>query len=152
MSLRRANPSDAEELVRLRRVMFDAMGVDHSAPEWAAHAVTVLREQLTSGEMAAYVVEEDGRIVAGGVGMLAQRIPSPRNPTGLHGYVQSMATEPEARGKGYGRAVFAALLEWFEERGVVSIDLHATEAGARVYRSFGFSEPKNPTLGRWTSR
>lgn len=148
MSLRRANPSDADDLVRLRRVMFEAMGVDHAEPEWAANAATVLRDCLASGEMAAFVLEEDGRVVAGGVGMVAQRLPGPRNPSGLHGYVQSMATEPEARGKGYGRAVFAALLEWFDERGVASVDLHATEEGARLYRTFGFSEPNHPTLGR----
>jgi GNAT superfamily N-acetyltransferase len=152
MSPRRATPADADDLVRLRRVMFEAMGVDHSAPEWAANAATVLRDCLASGQMAAFVVEEDGRVVAGGVGMVAQRIPSPRNPTGLHGYVQSMATEPEARGRGYGRAVFGALLEWFDERGVTAIDLHATEAGAALYRQFGFSEPRHPELGRRTSR
>lgn len=152
MSLRRANPSDAAELVRLRRVMFEAMGVDHSAPEWAANADEVLRRCLASGEMAAFVVEEDGRVVAGGVGMVAQRLPGPKNPSGLHGYVQSMATDPESRGRGHARAVFAALLEWFEERGVTSVDLHATGEGAPLYRSFGFSEPRHLPLSRHSSR
>ncbi|HEV2889572.1 MAG TPA: GNAT family N-acetyltransferase [Frankiaceae bacterium] len=152
MPLRRANAADVDDLVRLRRVMFEAMGVDHDVPGWAEECANVLRDRLASGAMAAFVVEEDGRVVAGGVGMVEPRLPSPRNPNGLHGYVQSMATEPEARGRGHGRAVFAALLEWFEENAVGSVSLHATEAGARVYRPFGFSEPRHPELGRWPSR
>ena len=148
MPPRRATPDDVPELVRLRRVMYDAMGVDHASPEWAASCERVLRERLADGAMAAFVVEEDGRLVAGGVGMVEQRLPGPRNPSGLHGYVQSMATEPRARRRGHARSVFAALLEWFEEQGVTAVDLHATEAGAALYRTFGFSEPRHLTLGR----
>jgi GNAT superfamily N-acetyltransferase len=146
MGLRRATPDDVPDLVRLRRVMYDAMGVDHSPPDWAATCERVLRESLASGQMAAYVVETDGRVVACGVGMVEQRLPGPRNPAGLHGYVQSMATDPEHRGQGHGKAVFAALLEWFTERGVARVDLHATPAGERVYRPFGFTEPRYVTL------
>lgn len=152
MPLRRANPSDAPELVRLRRVMYDAMDVDHSSREWAECAERVLREELSSERMAAFVVEEDGRLVACGVGMVEQRLPGPRNPRGLHGYVQSMATDPEARRRGHARAVFGALMAWFEERGVPSVELHATEYGAPLYRSFGFSEPRYLTLSRRSSR
>jgi GNAT superfamily N-acetyltransferase len=152
MPRRRANPSDAAELVRLRRVMFDAMEVDHSAPEWAANADAILRERLASGHMAGFVVEEDGRVVAGGVGMVEQRLPGPRSPTGRWGYVQSMATDPEHRGRGHARAVFAALLAWFEEQGVPSVELHATAYGAPLYRSFGFSPPRHETLSRHSSR
>lgn len=149
MALRRATPDDAPELVRLRRVMYDAMGVDHSDPAWAAECERVLRESLASGVMAAYVVDEGGgRLRACGVGMVEQRLPGPRTPNGRHGYVQSMATDPDARRQGHARAIFAALLEWFAEQGVTSIDLHATDAGARIYRTFGFNEPKHVTLGR----
>ncbi|HWL35461.1 MAG TPA: GNAT family N-acetyltransferase [Frankiaceae bacterium] len=148
MPLRRATPDDAPDLVRLRRVMYDAMDVDHSSPEWAASCEAVLRERLASGEMAAYVVEDGGRLVAGGVGMVEQRLPGPRNPSGLHGYVQSMATDPSARRCGHAREVFGALLAWFEEKGVTRIDLHATQYGAPLYRSYGFSEPPHLELAR----
>lgn len=152
MPLRRANPSDAAELVRLRRVMFEAMGVDHSPPEWAANAETLLREHLASGHMAAFVVEDDGRVVSCGVGMVEQRLPGPRSPSGRWGYVQSMATDPDMRGRGYARAVFAALTEWFEGEGVTSVELHATEQGAPLYRSFGFAEPRHVALSRHAFR
>jgi GNAT superfamily N-acetyltransferase len=146
MPVRRATPDDAPDLVRLRRVMYDAVEVDHSDPAWAVSCEAILRARLASGEMAAFVVEEDGRVVAGGVGMLEQRLGGPRNPAGLHGFVQSMATEPDYRGRGHARAVFAALLAWFEANGVRSIGLHASPYGEPLYRSFGFSENRYPEL------
>ena len=147
MGLRRATPDDIDDLVRLRRVMFDAMDVDHSDPRWAATCAAVLRAGL-GGHMEAFVVEDEGRVVAGGVGMVEQRLPGPGNPSGLHGYVQSMATDPDARGRGYARAVFAALMDWFEGRGVTSVALHATPYGEPIYRSFGFTEPGHLPLSR----
>lgn len=149
MAVRIATPDDAPELVRLRGVMFDAMGVDHSDPGWARACDEVLRRCLADGTMRAYVVDRDGGgLRACGVGMLAQRLPSPRTPNGRHGYVQSMATDEDSRGRGYAREVFEALLAWFEEEGVTNVDLHATAAGAALYRQYGFSEPRHPTLGR----
>ncbi|HVF05126.1 MAG TPA: GNAT family N-acetyltransferase [Frankiaceae bacterium] len=145
MGLRRATSGDIDDLVRLRGVMFDAMGVD-TGGDWRAPCADVLRRCLADGTMAAYVVEEDGAVVACGVGMLAQRLPSPRNPSGRYGYVQSMATDEHARRRGHAHAIFAALMDWFGDEGVVSVGLHATDAGARVYRSFGFSDPRNPEL------
>ncbi len=152
MPLRRATPDDADDLVRLRRVMYDAMHVDHSDPAWASECARVLREGFAAGTFAAFVVEEDGRIVAGGVGTVSQRLSGPRNPSGRHGHVQSMATDPDARGRGHARAVFAALMAWFEEQGVRSVDLHATPYGEPLYRSFGFTEPRFPALGWHASR
>jgi GNAT superfamily N-acetyltransferase len=147
MPLRRATPDDVDDLVRLRRVMFDAMDVDHSDPAWAEACARILREGLAGDRMAGYVVEEDRRVVACGVGILAQRLPGPRRPGGLNGHVQSMATEPAARGRGYAREIFAALLAWFDEAGADTVDLHATKYGEPLYRSFGFTEPRFVTLG-----
>ena len=146
MPLRRATPDDAPDLVRLRKVMYDAMEVEYADPRWEATCERVLREALAAGRMGAFVVEEDGRIVSGGVGMIEQRLAGPHNPEGKYGFVQSMATEPAARRRGYAREVFGALMAWFEENGVHRIALHATDAGAELYRSFGFSEGKFPEL------
>jgi GNAT superfamily N-acetyltransferase len=149
MPVRAATPDDVPELVRLRRVMFDAMGVDHSDPRWAESCERLLREGIADGTMAAFVVDRpDGGLCAGGVGTVAQRLPGPKNPSGRNGHVQSMATDDDARGQGHARAVFTALLGWFEERGVTSVDLHATKYGEPLYRSFGFSDPRNLVLSR----
>lgn len=151
MPVRRATSADIPELVRLRRVMFDAMGIDHSDPAWAAAMAGILRDGFAAGTMAAYVVDGgDGTLRACGVGVVEQRLPGPRTPTGRHGHVQSMATEPAHRRQGYAREVFAALLDWFAAEGVPSVDLHATEHGEPLYRSFGFSEPRARALNRFS--
>jgi ribosomal protein S18 acetylase RimI-like enzyme len=148
MPLRRATSDDVPDLVRLRGVMYDAMDVDHSDPAWSSSCEAVLLAGLASGAMAAFVVSEGGAVVAGGVGMVEQRLPGPRNPSGRHGHVQSMATDVAFRGRGYGRAVFGALMEWFESVGVPSVDLHATASGEPLYRAYGFGEPRFTALVR----
>lgn len=147
MPVRRATPDDAPELVRLRRVMFDAMSVDHGDPAWAVACEAVLRTEIASGAMAAFVVDAGGGgLAACGVGMVEQRLPGPRNPSGRHGHVQSMATDPAARRQGHARAVFGALMGWFAANGVTSVDLHATALGEGLYREHGFSEPRHLPL------
>jgi ribosomal protein S18 acetylase RimI-like enzyme len=153
MPVRRATPADAPELTRLRGVMFEAMGVDHSDPAWAVACEAVLRSALASGAMAAFVVDAGGgSLAACGVGMVEQRLPGPRNPSGRHGHIQSMATDPAARRQGHAREVFGALLAWFAENGVTSVDLHATSLGEGLYRDHGFSEPRHLALSRHAPR
>ena len=110
------------------------------------------RELAPGGVMAAYVVESDGGVVSCGVGMVAPRLPGPRTPDGRYGYVQSIATDPDYRGRGYARAVFGALVEWFEAQGVTSVGLHATPAGAPLYESFGFTPGRFGYLSRHAAR
>lgn len=115
MPVRRATSDDAAELVRLRRVMFDAMEIGHAPLEAGrrGRSLKVQRDALERGDL--------------------QR-------TGSGG---------DARGQGYGRAVFAALLDRFAAEGVASVDLRATPYGEPLYRSFGFTEPRRVTLARW---
>jgi GNAT superfamily N-acetyltransferase len=134
--------------VRLAAVMFNAMGLDTSAPEWQEAGRQVTRRRLGSGEMAAYVVDSDepGRLIAAGAGLINQRLPGPRNPSGRAGYIQWVATEAEHRRQGLGRQVMHSLLAWFAEQQVAVVELHATADGEPLYRSLGFGTPLNPQL------
>jgi GNAT superfamily N-acetyltransferase len=87
-------------------------------------------------------------LVAGGVGLIEQRLPSPTNPTGRYGYVLSMVTEPAWRGRGIATGIMEALLAWFGDEAVTRVSLHATTAGEPIYRSLGFSASTYPEL-RW---
>src|SRR5688500_15869307 len=129
---RPATVDDAQEAVRLGRVMFESMGIEASAdPGWQEAGVAAVRSRL-GRDLAVFVVDhpdEPGRLVASGAGTVLARLPTPMNPSGLVGYVQWVATEPAFRGQGYGRAVIEALLEWYAERGVTAVELHATADG-----------------------
>ena len=150
VTVRWATIADLEELVRLRRVMFDSMGIE-VPPESEAAVRSVLAAGLEAGDFFAAVVDGDepGRLAACGVGMTAQRIPGPHNLSGRYGYVQSMVTDEAHRSRGLARAVLEHLMARFAADGVVRVDLHATDLGAPLYRSMGFTEGPQLEL-RWS--
>jgi len=149
-SVRWATEIDVAELVRLRRVMFESMGVAVAAADDEAAAL-VLRTGLANDDFFAAVVDGDGFLAACGIGMTALRVPGPGNPSGRWGYIQSMVTDERCRRRGLGLAVLDALLDRFAELGVVKVDLHATAAGEPLYRSKGFSPGAQVEL-RWSAQ
>jgi GNAT superfamily N-acetyltransferase len=116
---------------------------------WQSSAAEILERELSAGTMAAVVVDSPhGGLAACGVGMVAQRLPSPGCVDGRYGYIQSMCTDERHRRQGLARLVFADLMRWFGERGVTAVDLHASRMGEPLYRSLGFQDPTEPEL-RW---
>ena len=152
--VRRGGEDDIDELVRLRGVMFASMeGVMDTTAGWEAPCAEVFRRGLADGSVVAFVVDapDGGGLACCGVATVAARLPGPGNLTGRYGYVQSMATDERWRRRGYGRDVFAALVDWFRAEGVAAVDLHATTSGEPLYRSFGFREGETVEL-RWRAR
>lgn len=139
---RLAVPDDAEELVRLRSLMFESMGLDVSEPTWRSTCQAHLREHLGSTSLIGAVVDapDRSRLAASGLAELSVRIPSPGNPSGSSAYLSSFSTDPRWRRRGFARAVLARLIDDLESRGIGRIELHATPAGEGLYRSFGFAE------------
>ncbi|RKE20928.1 GNAT family N-acetyltransferase [Streptomyces sp. TLI_171] len=146
---RPARPEDADELVRLRTLMFESMQGQARPGPWQSTA----RELLAGGlaepgrRLQAFVVddpERPGRLASCAVGTLEQRLPAPGHPDGLFGFVFNISTDPAHRGRGHARACTEALLAWFDERRATRIDLHATEGGESLYRSLGFHEHSTP--------
>lgn len=121
-AVRRALPEDAEEVLRLRRVMIDS--VFASDPSVARHgeSLPTLRAELgePDGDFAAFVVdhpERPGALACLVVGTIDYRIGTASDPRGMVGFVFSVATDPDARRRGYARACMTTLLEW--SRGAV---------------------------------
>ncbi|MGW7286848.1 GNAT family N-acetyltransferase [Streptomyces sp. NPDC054847] len=150
MSLsRRATPADAEELVRLRKVMTDSVAGPSPDVSWQPAAVATLRDRLADpdGTLTAFVVERPGGgLAACAVGTIEYRLGSPGNPEGTCGYVFSVATDEDMRRRGCSRACVEGLLGWFRERGVRKIDLRASEDGEPLYASLGFVRTPDPAM------
>jgi GNAT superfamily N-acetyltransferase len=149
LSIRIATLDDVDELVRLRQVMFDEM--DHPAgdPAWREACAEFLRETMIAGTTVSLVAGDGDRLVSCGTGVTFRRVPGPANPSGRYGYIQSVVTERPWRGQGLARAVVAGLLDWYRQRGIHRVDLHATGDGEPIYRSLGFTlEPAYPEM-RW---
>jgi GNAT superfamily N-acetyltransferase len=150
---RLATVADVDELVRLRAVMMGMLGELGEPPEptWRDACTAFLHRALATGDAGALVVDDPAtphRLVACGVGTVTQRLPGPRTPNGRYGYIASMVTEPEWRGRGLATTIVAGLLDWFRARGIHKVDLHATAHGEPIYRALGFVEGPFPEL-RW---
>ena len=139
---RLATLSDAAELVRLRALMFDSVGVDTSGPHWRQACLAHLRENLGGPRLLGAVIDApDGSgLAAGGLADILIRPPGPSLPDGRSGYLGSISTDPRFQRRGYGRAVVTLLLAELQRAGVHRVELHATNAGEPLYRSLGFTE------------
>ncbi|MEU2924851.1 N-acetyltransferase [Streptomyces sp. NPDC007251] len=153
MSLvRRAVPEDAAEVLRLRQVMIDSMFEAGGGPtDWHAESLPVLRERLADadGDFAAFVVDHPdrpGALAALVCGVLEYRIGRAGNPHGRVGHVFSVATDPDARRRGYARACMEELLQWFRERGAGQVDLNASAQAEPLYASLGFVRKPDPSM------
>ncbi len=143
--LRLACAEDIPTLVELRAMMFDAMGVDASAPAWRADAARWFAERLTSPDHRFVVVEADGRVVACAVGTRRDAAPSPNAAAGdvLIGNVCTLA---EYRGGGLASRAVAALMDWARSLGVGRAELMATQAGMSIYERAGFTPSACPAM------
>ena len=149
--LRPATAADVAELVRLRKLMMHAMGAPTGDPGWERACHEFLATSLAEGTTGAVVADDPGlhgRLVACGVGTVAQRLPGPMAPSGRYGYIASMVTVEAWRGRGLATGIVVRLLDWFAGIGVQRVDLHASAEGEPIYRALGFAESPYPEL-RW---
>ncbi len=128
------------ELVRLRAVMFESMGVDASDTEWRVACRAHLDERLGDGRVIGAVVDKPrgGGLAASALAELSARLPGPSRPTSSYAYLSSVSTDPVWRRRGMARAAVSLLLDELHRRGMFRTELHATPEGQPLYRSFGF--------------
>lgn len=141
-------------MLRLRQVMIDSVfsGANTGASaEWHSASLPTLRARLAEpdGDFVAFVVEHPerpGALAALVAGTLEYRIGRADNPHGRVGHVFSVATDPDARRRGYARACMEELLQWFRERGVPHVDLNASAQAEPLYESLGFTRKPDPSM------
>ncbi|MEV6923058.1 GNAT family N-acetyltransferase [Dactylosporangium sp. NPDC051485] len=148
---RRAGAHDAEELIRLRIVMLEAVeGAPVPPGEWSLRSAAALRRRLPAEDagITAFVVDrpDGGGLAACAIGTIEERLGSPANPEGLVGYVFNVATDPRYRRRGYSTACLTALLGWFADHGVRLIRLRPSKDGLPVYERLGFMLEHGPWM------
>ncbi len=116
--------------------------------------ISTLREELISffrraiaGEwMVALVAESNGQAIAYGA-MVIRQIPGDLNkPFYLEADVLNMYTLPEFRRQGVSTLILQRLIEEARDAGISKLALHTSEAGEKMYRNSGFSDPLYPVL------
>jgi ribosomal protein S18 acetylase RimI-like enzyme len=143
--VRRAQSDDLEAAVALIAAMFVDLGTTEIPPSWQRNAEHALR---TRPEAATFVTVDGDRVVAVAVGLVEQRLPSPRRPDGRIGYVEWLSTASSDRRRGAARLAMEALMGWYREQGLKVVDVHASTAASPLYRQLGFSEPQSTSLRR----
>jgi len=151
-TLRPATLADADDLVRMRAVMFAVMGASAEqldAAPWREEAAGWFRTQLPSRGFRAVVAEVDGQVVASACGQRTPLTPSPFIDSGSVGLLFNVATDPAHRGRGLASACTDAVLHWFDtETDVQRVDLFATDLGRPIYEARGFVDCAEPAMRR----
>ena len=142
ITIRQATVDDIADLVRLRRVMFESMGVDDPVQLEAADraAAAYFSDAIPRREFHGWLAATPaGEAVGSGGAVTDRHPPGPSNLSGRTGYVMNVVTVPAYRRRGIARRVMQAILRWLKEQGIQHVTLHATEAGRPLYRELGFT-------------
>ena len=121
MNLRRMTVADVERVHEIELATFKT--------PWSLQS---FRDEMEKNACARYLVaEEDGRIVAyGGAWMILEE-----------GHITNIAVDEAYRGRGIGKALLAALMQYAANLGVqyLTLEVRKSNAVARgLYESFGF--------------
>jgi ribosomal protein S18 acetylase RimI-like enzyme len=71
---------------------------------------------------------------------------------GHRGWVYYVATDPDRRAKGYGRAIMYAAEEWLRAAGIAKLQLLVRRDNARAgafYQSIGYAEAQTIVFAKW---
>jgi hypothetical protein len=71
---------------------------------------------------------------------------------GHRGWVYYVATDPDRRGKGYGRAIMNAAEDWLREAGMPKLQLMVRRENAKAgafYQSLGYEEAQTVVFAKW---
>jgi GNAT superfamily N-acetyltransferase len=139
--IRPATLADADDIVALRRLMFEEMGRGEPAEleRMEGDMRAYLARALPAGEFFAWMVEDEaGAVASMGAAVIRQAPPTVHNHTGREAYVMNVCTYPQHRRRGLARWVMQTIIEWARTQGVGAVTLRASSQGRRLYEQMGF--------------
>ena len=146
IEIRPATLADVPDLVRLRRVMFQAVTWDGPADMDGATRASEehLRTAIPAGTFRGWVaVTPAGEVVATGGLIIDHHLPTPRNLSGQVAYILNVVTDPAYRRQGLARRIVQTMLDWTARQQIARVTLNASEHGRRLYASMGFQPTGN---------
>ena len=134
-------PEDFDAIIDLVAGMFQDLGTMCSRDAWGDELQQALASRLGRDVAAFVAMDPSDCPIAVAVGVIDQRLPSPRRPRGQMGYVEWLATAEGSRRQGAARAATIALLQWFDEHEIDVVDVHSSLSAQPIYGSLGFDDP-----------
>lgn len=152
LSPRMATEADVPEIIRLRRIMLqdvdDLRTIDDTWENPTAEILKRWFNQIPPSTAVTVIDHPDqlGRLASFAIGTVDERIPMHYGGSPNVGYIYSVGTDRDQRGRGYGTVVVQALLDWFSHQDVRWVSLHGTHQGTEIYRKLGFKDNPWPEL------
>src|SRR5262249_15251149 len=144
--VREATLDDIDVLVAHRICMFTDMAVPLDEAMLRSAFAQWLRQTMPAGRDRASLLEDDGRIVAGGGATIIPWPPGPSYPGEKLAFVYNVYVEPTHRRRGLARLVMDAIHQWCREHGVASVALNASREGLPLYESMGYGGAPGPMM------
>jgi len=139
MRKRLADAGDIPVLVELRkRQLIDERAqpvaeIDRQLADYFSAAIA-------DGSFVAWVMEEDGEIIATGGICFYALPPTFSNPAGRAAHITNMYTKDEYRHRGIATELLGEAIGEAKARGYAVVRLHASEDGKPMYRKAGFMD------------
>ena len=83
-------------------------------------------------------LDSSGRIAGGGGVLLCPWPANPKDPCTERAVILNVYTEPEFRKRGIARQIVLTILALAKQKGLRSVNLHASDEGRYLYERLGF--------------
>ena len=142
--IRGYRPEDLDALKEITVICFEGVSIDHNIErrfgcfaevDWKVRKARDVEEDVAAGSEGIFVWEEEGRAV----GYITTRV----DHVSKIGRIPNLSVLPEYRGKGVGKALMTAALDYFTEQGMLAAKIETLEQnpiGRRFYPQAGFVE------------
>ena len=130
LTIRRAAPTDALSLARLRSEFRASLGVvRESEPAFLDRCTAWMTARLEAGGVwRCWVVEREGVIRGNAWLQIIEKLPNPVGEPERHGYISNLYVQPLLRGSGVGSALLERCLGECDAQRVDSVVLWPTPA------------------------
>ncbi|WP_257312838.1 GNAT family N-acetyltransferase [Geothrix fuzhouensis] len=140
LSLRASTTADLETHVAHRLALFRDLeaGSEEGLRRMADTFRVQLRNWLVAGQCRGFLMEDDGRPVAGVLMLMRETLPTPVTPLSVRGYLFNIYTEPSHRRQGLAARLTDAALDLARDIGLEVMELHASLEAEGLYQRMGF--------------
>jgi len=140
LTLRPSSTADVEIHVAHRLALFRDMeaGSSEGLRRMAETFRIQLRNWLVSGQCRGFLMEDEGRPVAGVLMLMKESLPTPVTPLSVRGYLFNIYTEPSHRRQGLAARLTDAALDLARDCGLEIMELHASLEAEGLYQRMGF--------------
>lgn len=129
--------SDIEAVIALRRMQLSEES-GKAIPDLKHELFNYYQKHLTDGSFVSWLAERDEEIIATSGMSFIEKPPYGSNPSGKIGILSSMYTKAPYRRHGIAKKLLGLVVEEARAYGCGAVQITASEAGALLYRDFGF--------------